>query len=159
MIFVECKPDTLLVKYLASSSERRIIHSNGKSGVCKALTNNNNCIGVVDEDPWSNQPKYLKNLRENNDHQEYGINLLLDADRDNKVIVIRPRLEEWIIQAAEKANVNLDGYKLPSDGEGLHDIINKNLEKFERLLEELKSTEDLMILSALLRNEPVSAPP
>lgn len=62
MIYTECKPDTALVKTLGIR-KREIIHLSGKPEVCKQLEKREKWKGLVDEDPLSVQPPYLKKLR------------------------------------------------------------------------------------------------
>ena len=56
MIFVECKPDRTLIQFLLEHFPAEIVHSGSKPGVCKKLEKNQNCIGLIDEDPESIQP-------------------------------------------------------------------------------------------------------
>lgn len=61
MIFVECKPDEALLKSLGAT-KKRIDHRGNKPEVCKALEKSNNSKGLIDEDPWSTQPRYIDRL-------------------------------------------------------------------------------------------------
>lgn len=152
MIFVECNPDYALVKSIMNIPEIEIIHAGGKSIVCKNLENKKNCKGMVDEDPRSPDPPYMKNLHPENDLPEHDLIRLRDNPNDNHIIVLRPRLEEWILEAANDANVDVRKYNLPNTANRLHRLINVNLENFESLLEELKrrNPERLQQLKGLL---------
>lgn len=140
MIFVECKPDRVLVETVTNISRKEIRHAGNKPRVCKELMKRRGCKGLVDEDPWSVQPPYLKKLELIKDSSSFGIKLLHDASRNNYVIVLCPRLEEWILNAAKEMQIDLKKYNLPEDGERFHREININLEKFKKLITELKSS-------------------
>jgi len=136
VFFVECNPDRLLLQKIGVT-KRSIIHAGSKSGVCKRLSKTTYSVGVVDEDPYSVQPRYLKGLKIIENSQKHDVKVLFDEKRNNRVIVISPRLEEWIIRAAKEAKVNMHKYGLPGDGNKLHKLINSELSRFERLLGEL----------------------
>lgn len=139
MIFVECKPDELLVKKLGYP-KRDIIHAGGKSEVCKRLQRSENCYGLVDEDPYGTKPRYMENLLRNSMiSNNYDIKIAYDGERNNYLIVLCPRLEEWFYQTAKMLGISLKQYKLPEDPVKLHRIINENLNKFESLLNDLLS--------------------
>jgi len=59
--------------------------------------------------------------------------------RNNTLIILCPRLEEWILEAAREANVDLQKYNLPNDPAKLHQQINIQIDKFQRLIERLKT--------------------
>lgn len=69
MIFVECDADFILIKSITNIPKRQIIHPIGanKFEVCKSLEKHNNCIGLVDEDPYTLQPSsklpYAKKMK------------------------------------------------------------------------------------------------
>ena len=135
MILVECNPDEALVNFLGIK-KKEIIHGNGKSGICKKLKSKENIKGLVDEDPLSPQPKYIEGLKliEKN----HNIKLLYDNDKHNFLIVLCPRLEEWILKAAKEAGVDISDYGLPDNGNDLHKVINFRIGSFKKLLVELK---------------------
>ena len=61
MIYVECDTDVALVKNL-DIPKKEIIHAGNKGNVCNRLRKTKNSIGLIDEDPQSGQPRYIKNL-------------------------------------------------------------------------------------------------
>ncbi|MBC7108931.1 MAG: hypothetical protein H5T41_09165 [Methanomassiliicoccales archaeon] len=152
VVFVECNPDKLLLQKMGVP-KRKIVHAGSKSEVCKRLGKSVNSAGVVDEDPFSIQPRYIRKLKTIESSQELGLRVLLDKENNNFVILLSPRLEEWIVEASKEAKVSLNRYGLPRDGNDLHKVINSNLDKFERLLEDLidKSGRFLALKSHLLR--------
>lgn len=152
VVFVECNPDKLLLQKIGVP-KRKIIHAGSKSEVCKRLGKSVNSVGVVDEDPFSIQPRYIKKLKTIESSQELGLRLLLDKENNNFVIILSPRLEEWIIEASKEVKISMDKYGLPGDGNKLHRVINNNLDKFERFLDELidKSERFYALKKYLLR--------
>ena len=152
MIYVECKPDATLVKVLTQLPQREIIHEiKGKYEVLKKISNGRNGRGMIDEDPGSNQPAYLSRMQVQRDLPQRGLKVLEDAARDNQVILLCPRLEEWIIRAARDGGVSLERYNLPNRPSSLHRELNLDLPKFGRLVVELTNTPSLRCLLRLLR--------
>lgn len=134
MLYVECHPDTTLVRTLGIP-KREIRHVHSKGNVCNRLSKNKDSIGLVDEDPDSAQPNYLKTLELI--EERHGLRLLSDNRNNNRVIVICPTLEAWIIAASREAGINLSRFGLPEDPHKLHKDINLKLDKFEQLIKEL----------------------
>ena len=144
MIYTECKPDSALVNALGIS-KREIIHLQGKPEVCKQLAKRENWKGMIDEDPFSVQPPYLKGLQvKENLSGDYGFRALHDTSKNNDLIVLCPRLEEWALEAAKRAGIDIKRYNLPDGGEQLHKVINIDLSKFERLVNDLKEKSKMM---------------
>ena len=134
MLYVECYPETTLAKMLGIP-RKKITHASGKGDVCKKLSKNRNSKGLIDEDPYSTQPNYLKRLEllaEEND-----VKLLIDNKNRNQTVVICPKLEDWIITATKEVGTDLRDFGLPNDPYELHKIIHLRLDKFERLLKAL----------------------
>jgi len=145
MIFVECKPDYALVSRLISASGPKVEHSANKSAVLaklvrrKGFPNYENSLGMIDEDPRSYQPRIIKEFAETESSFECKIGLLHYKWLNNHVLVLRPRLEEWIIESARETGINMTDYDLPNEPEVLHQIINLNIDKFELLIDALKT--------------------
>ncbi|DBA54653.1 TPA_asm: hypothetical protein GahPV1_gp16 [Geoglobus ahangari pleomorphic virus 1] len=135
MLYVECYPDESLAISLGVR-KRDVIHAHSKGNVCKKLERTKNSKGMVDEDPGSSQPSYIKSLRV--EEEKHDLKLLLDPRNGNYLIVVCPNLEEWIIRTAREAGVDLRRMGLPNDPNRLHKVINSNLDKFEKLLSELQ---------------------
>ena len=109
MIYTECKPDSMLVKTLGIP-KKEIIHLGGKPEVCKQLEKQENCKGLVDEDPFSIQPSYLKKLHVRENLSDYGFRVLNDNFNNNDLIVLCPRLEEWVLKATKEAQIDIKRY-------------------------------------------------
>ena len=150
MIYLECNPDKALVMAMGIH-KKEIYHSGNKGNVCKNLAKNSNSKGLVDEDPFSTQPSYIGKLELI--LHEHDIKLLYDEKAQNQLIILCPKLEDWILKAAKEAKVNVEDYSLPDDAYELHEIINIKPEKFLRLIEDLKKKKSKMLknLEALLK--------
>jgi hypothetical protein len=143
MIYTECKPDSALVKTLGIP-KKEIIHLGGKPEVCKQLEKQENWKGLIDEDPSSIQPPYLKKLGMRKNLSDYELKVLNDNSNNNDLIVLCPRLEEWVLKATKEAEIDIKKYNLPDDGERLHKEINIDIDKFEKLIKDLKGKSRMM---------------
>ena len=136
MIYVECYSDEALVKALEVPN-KEIIHAGNKGNVCNFLKKKQKVKGLVDDDPESAQPTYIKRLVKRGNDQ--GIKILIDTASNNLVIVLCPSLEGWIIEVAKENKIKLfENYGLSDDPDELHKIINSNLRKFQTLISDLK---------------------
>ena len=136
LIYVECYPDELLIQ-MCGFFKRNIKHSFGKSRIGKLLEKNQEHIALVDEDPDGTPIPYFDRTNFSIVKQENGYAIKNDSRRGHTIIEIQPYLEEWILNACNDARVNIREYNLPNDPISLHHVINSNLNKLERLLEEL----------------------
>ena len=153
MIYVECKPDEVLVRALTGLRRRDISHElKAKPEVANRIRSSRNARGLVDEDPLAPQPPYLVQLGIRDGLPDKGLRLLVDDARGNHIVVLCPRLEEWIVAAARGERVNLDYYNLPTDAGVLHRVINHRLPSFSRLVEDLRETDQLRALRGLLNS-------
>ena len=142
MIYVECKPDETLVKALGISG-KVIEHRSGKGSVCKRLEESINSKGLVDEDPLSAQPSYIKKLTLRS--QKHDIKLLYDENAKNYLIMLCANLEEWILKATKDAEINIKNYNLPDNIDELHKILNTKIGKFTNLLQNLKKKKSRLL--------------
>ncbi len=139
MILVECRPDFILIKTLTGLPKRQIPHHQGKPEICKSLKKSTLCKGLIDEDPGTAQPPYLNNLEPLKTSTEMDLKVLADRKRRNLVIILCPKLEDWIIKSAKIAKLNMEKqFRLPHDSNRLHRIINYRLANFQQLLETLR---------------------
>ncbi len=63
---------------------------------------------------------------------------------NNDLIVLCPRLEEWLLKATKDAQIDIKRYNLPDDSEHLHKEINLNIDKVEKLIKDLKVKSKMM---------------
>lgn len=150
-IHLECEPDEVLVKALGFP-RKKVNHHNDKGRVCNKLEKETEVIGMIDEDPDSPQPTYLKQLTEV--ETKHSIRLLNDVKRGHKLIVIQPRLEEWILAVAAKQRVDVKLFGLPDKPERLHQLVTSRLTQFKDLIEHLYTlkSEPILHLQRLLNS-------
>ena len=136
---VECKPDKLLIKFLTNAPKKSIIHAANKTEVLKTLLKaTDDAIGIIDEDdPYGPQPSHLQKFKIKNDLPSFGLSILQENQTEKKLIKIKPRLEDWLLEAANESGVSFEEYRLPKNAKKLHKIINLNLDKLELILKKL----------------------
>ena len=114
MIYVECKPDTTLARALSGGST--VEHLHGKSRVCNRLMEETYSKGMVDRDEESQTHPYIKELIKSgteNEFEDEEIIVLNDSRRNNTLILLVPRLEEWIIKTADWSPPSITGKEQP----------------------------------------------
>lgn len=141
MIFVECDPDKILVKSLGIT-RKHITHAFSKGNVCNQLEESTNCRGLIDEDPNSIQPRYIEDFKLLTIENE--IKLFHHKTSNNFLIMLCPRLENWVLSAAKQANVDISKFSLPEDPSLLHKVINTKVRSFEILLDEIKESSKML---------------
>ncbi len=154
MIIVECYSDTTLVECLTSVPRQYINHEmRGKSGVCKQLADRVNCKGLVDEDPNAAEHPYEKQGLLISGYAQYGIKLLQFPSQSNELVVLCPKLEDWVLATAQAAGIDVTRHGLPNDPNKLHRVIDDRLPKFRILLNMLKARKSQRIeaLTELLK--------
>ena len=138
-VLVECYPDETLVNVLGIPYDQ-IQHARGKGNIANALRNHYTAsVGLVDEDPKSTQPRYFSKMEPVKEFNEQGLIVKRDQQNSNHLVMLRPRLEEWIIKEAKNLEVKLEDFGLPSNGCELHKIINIRQDEFKELLKQLKN--------------------
>jgi hypothetical protein len=143
-VYIECKPDETLALALGVPP-REIIHAAGSSGVCSQLARHSGVVGMIDEDPHAEHPPYLRRLAERS--WEHEIRELWDEARQNRVVVLSPRLEDWVVATANAAKRKMTDFGFESDsGVKLHGEINQRLKSLKSLLESLLAARSPRIL-------------
>lgn len=143
MIYVECDPDVVLTETIYAEEEdifsvpEQVIHAGSRSQVITSVEKNSSAKGLIDEDPLCQNPTYIRNMNLNDDYQNCNIKVLKDDDKNNTIVILSPRHEEWILRACELESVDVTNYGLPNSANRLHDTINVNIEKYKQLLEDL----------------------
>lgn len=144
MIFVECNADEALVRHLTRLPRKEIAHElKGKYEVCKRVASEAGSTAMVDEDPGSNQPPVLAlgNLVE--DFPGEGLKLYRVPASANRIVVICPRLEDWVVEAAKHDALAMDKYGLPNDAGALRKALKAHNrptdQRFERLMADLQT--------------------
>jgi hypothetical protein len=143
-LFVECKPDETLAIALGVS-KRDLVHAGNRAGVCAQVSRRKETTGMVDEDPATAPQNYMKSLDAK--PVEHEIRVLVDAERKNQLVVICPRLEDWLVQTARSGGLKMTDFGFESDnGLRLHREINHRLENLTRLVNKLLLARNQRIL-------------
>ena len=139
-VLVECNADEAVLRALGVS-KKQLRHERCKGEVVKRVSKLYCATGLIDEDPSSAQPRDLDNYKELQANE--GLRQLARRDDKNKrLIVVSPRLEDWLIQRAKASGIRLKDYGLPSDPDKLHSIPRyEQKEGFCRFLAELKERD------------------
>lgn len=130
LVILECKPDEKLVMTLGIA-RKAIRHHNDKGQVCNYLKKSKDHKGLIDEDPNSAQHSYLSACKLNS--FSWGIRECFHP-KGNQIIILTPRLEEWVIQACQHSEITMSNFSLSENPKELHKEINNKLDRFERLL-------------------------
>ncbi len=101
LVHVECLPDEALIKKLGFT-RKAVKHHGGKSRVFRKLKSVRNQLGMVDEDPGSAKSDYEQELILI--HETFGIKLFSDKS-GNKILVLKGKLEDWIISICKNAGI------------------------------------------------------
>jgi hypothetical protein len=143
-LFVECKPDETLV-FALGVARRDVEHAGNRTGVCAQVSRRNGTMGMIDEDPGAVLHSYMKGLVEK--PVEHDIRVLDDLQRQNQLVVICPRFEDWLVKTAKHGGLNMTDFGFGSDnGNFLHREINHRLPNVERLVKALLSAKNPRIL-------------
>ena len=71
---------------------------------------------------------------------------------NNKVIMLSPRLEEWIIKEANMMGIRMSDFGLSDSASYLHKVLNRknNLAKFKDLINSIKDGKGMKALKSLI---------
>jgi deoxyribodipyrimidine photolyase-like uncharacterized protein len=141
-VHVECDPDELLVSKLGFS-RKLITHHQGRSRIFYAISKTNHQLAMVDEDPESGRSSYEKALQFIEEFD--GIKYYKDHS-DNKIIILKGRLEDWITNVCKKDKLKLSAFGLPENPNELHDVINQRLLHFGKLIDNLIENDNTALL-------------
>lgn len=138
MIVVECYSDEFLVKSMGFP-RKKIKHGGGIGNVVRAVSKKEKGIGIIDEDPHSNQPKEMEKYDEADKNDT--IKLLVKKDDNRKrIIQISPYFEPWLINRARQNQISPKDFGLPDDPKEMHDVLhierNRNYQNFVNKLVE-----------------------
>jgi len=146
-LYVECEADKRLVLCLGKNDP---IHVHGKGEILRKMAKRADCVGLIDEDPGKTQPSRLNEYKIMGEYPNQGIRVLHNTKTHNTLIVICPRLEEWILEACKESGVCPKKYGLPEDPKKFHEIVNVALNQFEKLIVEILKSQRLKMLKNLL---------
>ena len=158
--YVEDVAHRELILVLTKVSEKRVIYKEmNKTKVLKALIEESeeHIAGVVDEDPDKSQPPLLRNFEEFANDERANIRIL--RLNEVKLIILRPRFEEWILKVARNSRLDVKKYGLPEDADKLHERLKpkrlreqKIHKKFREFLGDLTDRHELRTLLSFLQD-------
>jgi hypothetical protein len=136
--YVECNPDEEMLQFQKVPA-KAIIHCKGSGNIFNKLKKHHNRFALIDEDPQAAVHPYYSELVLTNDAK--GVKVYTDKTRNNKVVALSPRFEEWLIQTAKEIKVKLSDFNLPENPHYLHSSINSRLSSLKKLLAEIDKNE------------------
>lgn len=142
-LYLECKPDETVAIALGFPRQN-IIHSHSKGRVSRQLACHSGVTGMVDQDFGESEPTNLRKFVQIS--SEHDLLLKNDRGKNNRLIVICPRLEDWLIKTARAGNLKMSDFNLSESPRDLHAEINHRLPNLERLVNELLKIKSPRIL-------------
>lgn len=134
MLLIECDLDEHIVKRIGIPKSK-IIHESGKGEISIHLKLNQGTVGLVDEDPNSSQPQDFENYEIIEDFGNLSLRKK-NAKNAKFLIIIKPRLEEWLIRCGDANNIDIQKYGFSKDGDHIHNI--PHLEKSKKFYDYLE---------------------
>ena len=144
---VEDDAHFLFLKEVLGVPAKKILCAGTVGEIFKLLRKRGPVKGVADEDPGSSRPRDLRSLppfgspedRERFERLEVD---LRGAGRGNRVLIFRPRFEEWLLKAAKEARIDVGDFGFSDKASDLHTELmgikgTEKAQKFSRLLRDL----------------------
>lgn len=160
-ILPECFIDTMLTEALVQDIFKSN-HQYGCSTVTKVMRErfaDSFAVGVLDDD--KKQTPYLNELNLISDKS--GLKLYKHPDKHH-YLILHPPIEQWLLDEANTANIDLSNYQLPGERSALQKqtktTTSKHDPRFKRLFRDLKSRESFSRLSnwlSYLKRHPYDA--
>jgi hypothetical protein len=145
-ILVECDADEVVLHNLGVP-RKQLLHFGGKDKLINRLRKLPGAIGVVDEDPTSTQHPDLKTSYRQTNSAEGLCRLVRQGSGKQRLIIVCPMLESWLIRRARLSEIRPEDYGLPSDPNRLHHSPHyEQKESFHRFLSELTKQDKGMQL-------------
>ena len=142
-LFLECKPDETLAIALGVP-RRAIIHSHGKGRISNNLKKHVDVLAMVDDDLGATDTPTLRQFAELS--SEGDVVLKVDRSTKNRLVVICPRLEPWVLKTAKDADIKMEDHGLPGKLRDLDEVINFRLVQLAALVKELVERKSPRIL-------------
>ncbi|MDQ1351627.1 MAG: hypothetical protein QG657_1932 [Acidobacteriota bacterium] len=132
MIVVECNADQLLMECMGFP-KRQIDHAGCKGKVVNRVKKLPKAVGIIDEDPGSEQPGELKNYKAS---KTSGTIKFLENknDKGKCLIQISPDLEHWVLKRAKANNIKPKDFSLPDNPKDLHSLTGIKKSKYPNFL-------------------------
>ena len=120
------------------------MHAWGKGEVVNAVWEVEKSKGLIDEDDPRRLPRKLRRFFSVvHDWPDEGLKVLEHQGR--RVVILRPRLEEWLIDAAKQCGLNMADFGFSDDPPVLNAQIEFPGENFRRFLEALSGRNPPMV--------------
>lgn len=141
MVFVECTRDVNFVRALGVQ-RAKIVHAGGKGEVIKRIDRwlrkypGSPVAGLVDEDPGTKPPAGFNSYRQHRSEPGYAV--YEHNQHQAQLVVLRPRLEEWLYARAKECGLEPSSFGLPPKAGELHSLPPRaRAECFERFVQAL----------------------
>ncbi|MDQ1086080.1 hypothetical protein [Siphonobacter sp. SORGH_AS_1065] len=136
---VEDKAHKELIITLLNIPNRSVIIGGSRGETCKLLAKKENAIGIVDEDPRGpGLPEYLKKLSA--EELNGNIRKYRDFKRNNVILMLKPDAEGWGFDLSRRVKIDLQKLVGTTSFREFHDIINRRLDKWRLLIQNLESS-------------------
>jgi hypothetical protein len=142
IFFVEDGPHRLLLCFLGIG-QKRIFIMGAKGNVIRTLKDRPGDTGMVDEDPASIQTQSHELANYHEVGKGEGLRLLARiGGGGQRLVVLCPRVEDWLIQRAKVCSIDPKRYYLPATAKELHERPQyEQKEWFRQFLAELSSRD------------------
>ena len=142
MILIECNNDYAFYHLLCPNYRKRDFRHFNKPELIKKLhaDESGRIIGLCDEDdPRSNRMPFLDEFELIENLTDMGVKIFRHRRNNSKhLIMVTPRLEEWIYHRARVCKVDPDSYRLPRDPEVLKNRFKVDSDpRFQGFLQEV----------------------
>jgi hypothetical protein len=145
MLYVECYPDEVLARTLGVP-RREVKYEHGKGNITNRLSKLPAGTGMLDEDAGGFQPRELRNYRR---VKQTGKLVLMEHANSSakRLVLVCPRLEEWLYERAAACGVNPGDFSLPDTAARLHSIPRyEQKPKFVEFLKQLQADSEMQCL-------------
>ena len=140
-VLVECDADEVVLRNLGVV-KKQLFHFAGRNRVITRLKDMPGAVGMVDEDPGSTQHPDLKASYRQAKSAKGLLLLTRQGSGGQRLVMICPKLEDWLIARAKSSGIRPEDYGLPSDPDRLHSIPRyEQKQNFLRFLTELKERD------------------
>ncbi|MDX8127852.1 hypothetical protein QLH52_11215 [Methylomonas sp. OY6] len=162
-ILPECYLDTMLTEILV----KPVFGYNHQKGCSTVTSKMQNCknlkdnfaVGILDND--KKQTPYLNEL--NLISEKFGLKLYKHPYKHH-YLILHPPIEQWLLDEANAANIDLNNYQLPGELSALKKqtktAASKHDQQFKNLFRDLKTRESFSCLSnwlSYLKQHPYDA--
>lgn len=138
---IEVSTDSLNLKIrFAKNSTSAILnlfeaHQASIGDVCNFLKKSELSFAIIDEDLKSSRPKYLSEFAVA--VEKYSIRVLKNSTLTKTILVLRPRLEEWIYEQCQISKINPKDFQFPPTDREFKAVINKRLVPYGKMVDSL----------------------